>query len=180
MASFGQMLRRYRTRRGLTQEELAEAARISVRSITDLERGASRSPHKNTVILLADALQLAGEERVAFLEAARGREVSAPSAQPSGFPLLLPPLTPLIGREREEAALVRLLQQERVRLLTLMGPAGVGKTRMAMQVAMTAQEDFTDGVCFMELAPLRDPAQLLPTIAHHLHVSEHGVTPLED
>jgi predicted ATPase/DNA-binding XRE family transcriptional regulator len=179
MASFGQMLRRYRTRRGLTQEELAEAARISARSVTDLERGVSRSPHKNTVALLADALRLAGAERAAFLEAARGREPGTP-ARASNLTRLLPPLTPLIGREREEAALVRLFQQERVRLLTLMGPAGVGKTRMAMQVAMTVQEDFPDGVCFIELAPLRDPAQLIPAIAQHLRVPEYGATPLEE
>lgn len=180
MASFGQMLRRYRIRRGLTQEELAEAARISARSITDLERGVSRSPHKDTIVRLADALQLAGPERAAFLEAARGREVSATPIQQSGLMPLLPPLTPLIGREREEAALVRLLQQERVRLLTLMGPAGVGKTRLAMQVAASAQDDFPDGVSFIELAPLRDPAQVIPTIAQALRVPEHGATPLAE
>ncbi|HEY7122551.1 MAG TPA: tetratricopeptide repeat protein [Ktedonobacterales bacterium] len=180
MASFGHLLRRYRIRRGLTQEELAESASISARSITDLERGVSRNPHKNTVILLADALQLAQQERVAFLEAARGREASSPPAQVIGLKRLLPPLTSLIGREREEAVLARLLQQERVRLLTLTGPAGVGKTRMAMQVALTVQEDFPDGVSFIELAPLRDPAQLIPTITQHLRVPEHGATPLEE
>ncbi len=178
MASFGHLLRRYRTRSGLTQEELAEVARISVRSVTDLERGVSRSPHKDTVIRLADALRLAEQERGAFLEAARGRETSA-IASTSESPRLFPPLTSLIGREREEAALVRLLRQERLRLLTLMGPAGVGKTRLAMQVALTAQEDFPDGVFFVELAALRDPALLLPALAQPLGVQERGATPLE-
>lgn len=179
MASFAHMLRRYRTQRGLTQEELAVSARISVRSITDLERGISRSPHKDTITLLADALQLSARERAGFLEAARGRQADTPT-QVSSRAGLLPPLTPLIGREREEAALVRLLQQERVGLLTLMGPAGVGKTRLAMQVARTAQDDFSDGVYFLELAALRDPALLIPAIAQQLGVQEQGAIPLED
>jgi predicted ATPase/uncharacterized protein HemY/DNA-binding XRE family transcriptional regulator len=179
MASFAQMLRRYRTQRRLTQAELAERARMSVRSITDLERGVSRTPHKDTVTLLADALQLSGGERDGFLEAARGREAGT-SSQTHLATRLLPPLTPLIGREREEAALMRLLQHERTRLLTLMGPAGVGKTRLAMQVAMTAQEDFPDGVFFIELAALHDPALLIAAIARQLGVQEHGATPLEE
>ncbi len=179
MASFGQILRRYRAQRGLTQEELAASARLSVRSITDLERGVSRSPHKDTIALLADALQLSAHERARFLDAARGRKTAEPP-QTGSLAHLLPPLTPLIGREREEAALVRLLQQERTRLLTLMGPAGVGKTRLAMQVALSAQEDFPDGVFFLELASLRDPALLIPAIARHLGVSERGTIPLEE
>ncbi|HEY7347753.1 MAG TPA: tetratricopeptide repeat protein [Ktedonobacterales bacterium] len=179
MASFAQTLRRYRTQRGLTQQELAASARISVRSVTDLERGVSRSPHKDTIALLADALQLSTQERASFLEAARGRGTAA-TARVSGLLDLLPPLTSLIGREREEAALVRLLQQERTRLLTLMGSAGVGKTRLTMQVALTVQEDFPDGVCFIELAALRDPALLIPAIARHLGVPERGATPLEE
>jgi non-specific serine/threonine protein kinase len=172
------MLRRYRTRSGLTQEELAESARLSVRSITDLERGVSRSPHKDTITLLADALQLSTHERASFLEAARGRSAARPYQIDSAL-RLLPSLTPLLGREREEAALVRLLQQERTRLLTLMGPAGVGKTRLAMQVATTVQEDFPDGVFFIELAALRDPALLIAAIAQHLGVPERAATPLE-
>src|SRR5260221_1609 len=69
------------------------------------------------------------------------------------------PLTALIGREQEVQAICDLLSQPEVRLLTLTGTGGVGKTRLALQVAAEAQEDFPDGVSFISLAPLRD-AQL--------------------
>ena len=69
---FGGVLRQLRGRAQLSQEELAEAATLSVRTVSDLERGVSRTAHKATAIRLADALRLAGRERVAFLAVARG------------------------------------------------------------------------------------------------------------
>jgi transcriptional regulator with XRE-family HTH domain len=116
IASFGDLLRRHRLAAGLTQEALAERAGLSMRAITDLERGVRRAPYRETVRMLADALSLAEADRAAFEETARrprGRPASPAVA--GGFVADLPtPLTPLIGREREVADAVRLLRRTAV------------------------------------------------------------------
>ncbi len=73
--------------------------------------------------------------------------------------------TPLIGREKETRAACTLLRRSSVRLLTITGSGGIGKTRLALQIAESMQEDFPDGVSFVALSALRDPALLLSTIA---------------
>jgi predicted ATPase/DNA-binding CsgD family transcriptional regulator len=83
-------------------------------------------------------------------------------------------LTSLIGREQEVAAACALLRQTEVRLLTLTGTGGVGKTRLGLQVATDLLGDFADGVCFVSLAPLSDPELVLPTIARVLGLREGG------
>src|SRR5450432_1497352 len=75
--SFARLLRRFRTEARLTQEELAEAAGLSPRSVSDLERGVNRTARKDTAVLLADALSLSGQVRVLFVAAARGRALAA-------------------------------------------------------------------------------------------------------
>ena len=90
------------------------------------------------------------------------------------------PLTPLIGRLQEVAAACALLQRPEVRLVTLTGMGGVGKTRLALQVATELQERFVDGIYFVSLALVSDPRLVIPTIAQTLGIKEAGERPLVD
>lgn len=179
--TFGDLLRRLRRARDLTQEALAECSGVSVRAISDLERGARTHPYRETANLLAAALELAGGERAAFLAASRGplRRVAGSVTHGRGAPLPRP-LTPLIGRHAELADLVGYLRDDRARLLTLTGPAGVGKTRLAVAAAAALAEDFPDGVVYVDLAPLRDPSAVAPALASALGLPDRGAIPLMD
>ncbi len=189
---FAELLKRYRVAANLTQDALAERAGLSIRAISDLERGVRRSPHRDTVALLADALGLGAEERALLLRAAARpprtmpRTMAAPSATTASAtegavePMLPAPLTPIIGREREEAAAVHLLEREDVRLLTLTGPPGIGKTRLALQVATTLREQYHDGVCFVSLAAVREADLALSAIARALGLRLAGSLSLLD
>jgi predicted ATPase len=89
-------------------------------------------------------------------------------------------LAPFIGREREVTAVRARLLAPQTHLLTLTGPGGTGKTRLALQVAAEALEAFLDGVFFVNLAPIGDPVLVLPTIAQALEVTESGGRPLRE
>ena len=89
-----------------------------------------------------------------------------------GSPVLPAPLTPLLGREQETATLRQLLRRPKVRLVTITGPGGVGKTSLALQVAHELQDAFTDGVFFISLAAITDSTLIIPTIAHTLGIIE--------
>src|SRR6266705_998656 len=89
-------------------------------------------------------------------------------------------LTSLIGREQEVQAIHAMLLRSDVRLLTLTGTAGVGKTRLALEVTRDLVHDIADGVHVVSLAPISDPAFVISTIAHSIGLTESGSQPLLD
>ena len=174
--TFGELLRRYRASAGLSQEALAEQTGLSVDAVGLLERGARRRPQRHTLDVLADTLALEGEERERFLAAARE---PAPPNQRAPVDRIPRSLTPILGRVRELQEIATLLGGE-VRVLTLTGPGGVGKTRLALAAAERLRGVFADGVMFVPLAPIADSSLVLSTIAHTLDVSEVGGKSLQE
>ena len=192
--SFGYWLRRRRKALDLTQDALARRVGYSLGAIRKLEAD-ERRPSLELAERLAQVLELAPDERACFLKVARAElavdRLTAPtdsvdlaSPRPAGGPPALPsshvplPLTPFIGREREVSALQQRLQAPLVRLVTLTGPGGAGKTRLALQVALELRDGFRDGVFVVALAPIRDPALVALAIAQTLDVREAPPRPL--
>ena len=118
--------------------------------------------------LLEDDLMLLLTERFEMAEA-RPVVETAPERRPDNLPT---PPTPLVGREREAAAVQALLRRPEVRLVTLGGPGGVGKSRLAIEVASRVREDFEGGVWFVALASLRDPNLVVGAIAQAIGLKE--------
>ena len=178
------VLKQYRMRAHLSQEELAERAGLSARAISDLERGLQQRPRNATVRALVTALGLSAQEQAVF-EAVGSGASAFEAVESAAAPLavaghtrahnLPPQLTSFVGREWEVAAVVGLLLRPDVRLLTLTGPGGAGKTRLAMRVAEEVLARFADGVRFVDLSSISDPGLVAPEIARMLGVAETGV-----
>ncbi len=169
-----QIIRTLRLRAGLSQEELAERSGLSTRAISDMERGLRKHPRPETLRMLADGLQLDESERLRFFavvhpeieRVAEPRAVSPVTAvAPRAIPLLPIPPDELIGREADILALDTLLAAHgRVRLITLTGPGGVGKTRLGLAIAHQIADRFTDGASLIDLAPLTDGEQIVAAL----------------
>ena len=157
--SFGILLKRYRIAAGLTQEALAARAGLSARTIADLERGINRLPRHDTFELIMTALNVTSQQRALFLAMTRPEMSTTATRTSSQSQLPLPP-TALIGREQEMLQALTKLRSDGAHLITLTGPAGIGKTRLALQVARDLELYFNQGVVFISLAALRD-VQLL-------------------
>ena len=171
--TFGALLKRYRMAAGLTQEALAERANLSTRAISDLERGLSRAPRYDTLDMLTSAMNLEASQRAALFAAARP---ALPREDAKAAPLQVLPFPPtaLLGREQEVAQALDLLRERAVRLLTLTGPGGVGKTRLALEIAHDLRDSFADGLVWIDLTALRDPSLVPQTVAHMLGLREQA------
>jgi predicted ATPase/DNA-binding XRE family transcriptional regulator len=175
--TLGQWLKGRRRAFGLTQEDLAEQIGCSDITIRKIESG-ERRPSRQVAELLAKCLAVPLEERSAFIEFARGSPLSQPTqgklfSAPYNHTTNLPaPLTRIIGREEEILEARRFLIDAGVRLLTLTGPPGIGKTRLALEVASELVEKYEHGVFFVALAAINDQALVLASIAETLDVRE--------
>ncbi len=178
--AFGRWLKARRQALDLTQETFADRVNCALSTVEKIERGLRR-PSPQVAERMADVLRIAPDERAAFVASARGVPSSEPAALPGtgGEAARLPPLdnlpapmTALVGREADLAACQALLARPDVRLLTLVGPPGIGKTRLGLALTAAVRADFTNGVWFVPLAALTDPGLVTSAIATVLDIKE--------
>jgi predicted ATPase/DNA-binding XRE family transcriptional regulator len=167
-ASFGAQLKAHREAAGFTQEELATIAGLSVHAVSALERGHRRRPHVETVRALSAALDLTGAVRDALVLSARaaGPTGSVDQLRDVSLPLAL---TVFLGRDADLQTLRKWLADPTARLITLTGPGGTGKTRLALELARTSAPADAR-VLFVGLAAIRDSVFVAPAIAEALGV----------
>jgi predicted ATPase/DNA-binding XRE family transcriptional regulator len=184
---FGQRVRQHRRELDLTQEDFAQRVGIATETVSKIERG-ERRPSKHVAERMAQVLELPDQERVAFVRAARvllndSADTPAPPATatlpavaaPRRPQVNLPiPATALVGRAAELDELDRLLHDPACRLLTVSGPGGIGKTRLAIEATARQAAGFADGAAFVALASVAAPDLIAPAIADALGFSFYG------
>jgi predicted ATPase/DNA-binding XRE family transcriptional regulator len=190
-AHFGTLLRQFRLDAGMTQQDLAERSKLSVEAISTLERGARTRPHRDTVILLARALDLPPQREVLLRSAVdtsrRAQRVEVPNvsllrlvrhdtrATPTNN--LPHQLTSFIGRQREVDEIAAILREHRV--VTIVGAGGVGKTRVALRLGAVLLDGCPDGVWLVDLAPLEPHALVESTLLTALQLPSTSGPALE-
>jgi predicted ATPase/DNA-binding XRE family transcriptional regulator len=176
--AFGDRLRHLREAAGLTQEMLAAEAGLSVNAIGALERGDRRHPYPRTIQVLASVLGLSDEAReslVSLIPRRNGRAAPSPP-EAGGLPV---PANRLLGREGLVEDAIAYLRRP-VRLLTMTGPGGVGKTRLALRVAAEWQDELADGARLVSLVQVTDPQVVAGAIARSLGLRSSGQTEPHD
>jgi len=169
--SFGTQLKRLRETAGFTQEELATISGLSVHAVSALERGERRRPHVETVRALSAALDLTEPARDALLLSARA--TADATAVDQLIKVLLPlPLTVLLGRDADMRTLQEWLVEPHARLITIVGPGGVGKTRLALELARAIADGGATRVIFAPLAAIRDRGLAACAIAEALGLAD--------
>ena len=181
MSTFGEWLQQQRNQRRLTRQEFAERVGCSISMLRKIETD-ERRPSAQIAELIASALEIPPAERSTFIRVARGElgvgrlapasgRVDSPGFSPTlpeprdNLPVLP---TPLIGRGRDLAELQRLVRDPQCRMLTLVGPGGIGKTRLAIEAASQVHDAFADGAYFVPLAPVDSSRFIVPEVAHSI------------
>jgi predicted ATPase/DNA-binding XRE family transcriptional regulator len=182
---FGQRVRQYRRELDLTQEDFAQRVGIATETVSKIERG-ERRPSKHVAERMAQVLELSAEDRAAFVRAARALlpDSADTFAPPAALPAVsaprrprvnLPtPATALVGRAAELAELERMLSDPDCRLVTVIGPGGIGKTRLALEATARQASGFADAAAFVALAPVAAPDLIAPAIADALGFNFYG------
>jgi predicted ATPase/transcriptional regulator with XRE-family HTH domain len=194
--SFGYWLRRQRLARDLRQNDLAAQLGVATVTLRKLEAD-ERRPSLQLIARVAEIFGLSDTERETLQKVARADlspaalplserasdvtpHATAPHSRINLQHQLPTPPNPLIGREADLTAIALLLGTPALRLLTLLGPGGIGKTRLAIAAAHEQMGRFPDGVWFVDLSPIREPGLVLPKIAHTLGLAEQSNQPLRE
>ncbi|MGI9252800.1 MAG: helix-turn-helix domain-containing protein [Thermomicrobiales bacterium] len=170
---FGDLLRMFRLSAGMSQEALAAAANVSARTISDLERGIRTTPQNQPALQIANALALDGDERERYFDSIKRHRLPRGSAATRINPDLPAVQWPILGRDAE-LDLIQRRFAEGSRIVTLVGTGGVGKTRLALELAARREAAAPGAVIWLALDLVSSPAGVLPSIARACGVKDRG------